>query len=144
MLNEQRIYLMTQLAIFEKEHQTQLRGAGDYFRSDYIGGRMIKNGFRVTIAFFLMLAGWGLYNAETLIFDITKMDVRALAVRIVLVYFMLMAVFLLFTYIHQAIRYSRAREDLEHYREMLEQLEQSYREEDERKRIILQRRAVRR
>ncbi|MDO4521898.1 MAG: hypothetical protein Q4B57_01985 [Eubacteriales bacterium] len=136
MLNEQRIYLMTRLAIFEKEHKDQLYGIETYFRSDYIGRHMIKNGFRITIAYLLMLLGWGLYNVETLILDITKIDVMALVSRILFLYAALLAVFLVVTYILQTIRYARARQDLYEYRELLQQLERLYEEEDAAKRMM--------
>ena len=36
MTDEKRIYLMTQLALFEEHHRGQLKGVNTYFRSDYI------------------------------------------------------------------------------------------------------------
>lgn len=130
MLNEKRIYLMTQLALFEEHHREQLDGVQTYFRSDYIGRHMIKNGLRVTLAYLLVLIGWGLYHAETLIVDITKIDVMALGARILFYYAVSMCVFLLLTYIIQAIRYSRAKEDLYEYRQLLKELERAYQQED--------------
>ncbi|MDO5539814.1 MAG: hypothetical protein Q4F83_07035 [Eubacteriales bacterium] len=132
MINEKRIYLMTQLAVFEKNHEKQLEGVQKSFRSDYIGRVMIKNGFRITAAFLLALAGWGLYNAETLIVDITKIDVKALGARILFLYAAVMCLFLLITYIVQTVRYARAKQDLYEYREMLRNLEKEYRAEEER------------
>ncbi|MDO4344860.1 MAG: hypothetical protein Q4C50_08675 [Eubacteriales bacterium] len=134
MKNEKRIYLMTQLAVFEEHHKDQLSGARTFFRSDYIGGAMIKNGIRITLAFLLALAGWGVYNAETLIVDITKIDVMALGSRILFLYAAIMCIFLVFTYAIQAVRYSRAMEDLYQYRELLKELELSYQMEDAEKR----------
>lgn len=130
MIDEERIYLMTKLALFEERHKAQLDGVNTYFRSDYIGRHMIKNGLRVTLAFMLMLAGWGLYNAETLIVDITKIDVTALGARILFLYAAVLCVFLVLTYAIQAVRYSRAREDLYEYQELLKKLEKVYRRED--------------
>lgn len=126
MIHEQRIYQMTKLAIFEKNHKDQLDGARMYFRSDYIGRHMIKNGFRITIAFLLVLAGWGIYNAETLIVDITKIDVQALVSRILFAYAVALSVFLVITYAIYRVRYERARQDLYQYREMLKKLEWIY------------------
>ena len=141
MIHEQRIYQMTRLAIFEKNHKDQLDGARMYFRSDYIGRHMIKNGFRITVAFILVLIGWGLYNSETLIVDITKIDVQALVSRIIFAYAVALSVFLVITYAIYRVRYERARQDLYQYREMLKELEHIYdREEDQ----VRQNAAVRR
>lgn len=133
MPDEKRIYLMTQLALFEEHHRDQLEGVSTYFRSDYIGRHMIKNGLRTTLAFLLVLAGWGLYHAETLIVDITKIDIMALGAKILFLYAVAMCVCLVLTYAMQAIRYSRAEEDLYHYRELLDELEKEYQQEDIRK-----------
>ena len=139
MTDEKRIYLMTKLALFEKSHKEQLKGVNTYFRSDYIGRHLIKNGLRVTLAFLLLLTGWGLYNAETLIVDLTKIDVAALGARILFSYAAMMSFFLVLTYAIYAVRYSRARQDLYQYRELLKKLEKAYQEEDA-KRINVRRR----
>lgn len=130
MPDEKRIYLMIQLALFEKHHKKQLDGARMYFRSDYIGRYMIKTALRVTLAFLLVLAGWGLYHAETLIVDITAIDVTALGARILFLYAVTVCVFLVLTYAIQAIRYARAQQDLYEYQELLKQLERAYERED--------------
>ncbi len=130
MINEQRIYLMTKLAVFEEGHREQLESVRTSFRSDYIGRHMIINGFRITIAFLLALAGWGLYHSETLIVDITKIDVMALVSRILFCYAVTLSVFLVITYAIWMVRYERAKQDLQQYCEMLRELEKVYRQEE--------------
>ena len=131
-MNERRIYLMTRLAIFEESHKEQLQGVRSFFRSDYIGRQMIKNGLRVSAAFLCILAGWGMYHAETLMIDITRIDVWGLGKHILFLYAVWLSFFLVLTYSIQSIRYVRALKDLEEYREMLTQLEQEYDREDQR------------
>ena len=131
-MNERRIYLMTRLAIFEESHKEQLQGVRSFFRSDYIGRQMIKNGLRVSAAFLCILAGWGMYHAETLMIDITRIDVWGMWKRILFLYAVWLSFFLVLTYSIQSIRYVRALKDLEEYREMLTQLEQEYDREDQR------------
>lgn len=36
MLNEDKIKLMTELALFEKKHASQMKTVNQYFKSDYI------------------------------------------------------------------------------------------------------------
>ena len=131
-MNEKRIYLMTRLAIFEESHKEQLQGVRTFFRSDYIGRHMIKNGLRVTAAFLCILAGWGMYHAETLMLDITKIDVWGFGKHILFLYAVWLSFFLVMTYSIQSVRYARARKDLEKYREMLTRLEQEYDREEKR------------
>ena len=132
-MNEKRIYLMTRLAIFEEHHREQLQGVRTCFRSDYIGRHMIKNGLRVTAAFLCILAGWGMYHAETLMLDITRIDVWMLGKQILFLYAVWLSFFLVLTYGIHSIRYMRARKDLEQYQSMLARLEQEYDREDRRK-----------
>ena len=134
-MNEKRIYLMTRLAIFEEHHREQLYSVQTCFRSDYIGRYMIKNGLRVTAAFLCILAGWGMYHAETLMLDITKIDVWGFGKQILFLYAVWLSFFLVMTYSIQSIRYARALKDLEEYRGMLDKLEQEYDREDARNRM---------
>lgn len=125
-MDEKRIYLMTQLALFEKNHKDQLDGAQRYFRGDYIERNLLKNAVRITLAFLLVLLGWTLYHAETLLVDITQIDVLAVGARILFLYVAVMCVFLVLTYAIWAIRYARAASDLYRYREMLGELSKLY------------------
>ena len=134
-MNEEKIYLMSRLAIFESQHREQLSNVQTCFRSDYIGRHMIKNGLRVTVAYLLILAGWGLYHAETLVVDITKVDIPLLAGRIIFLYAVMLAFFLVLTYSIQNIRYIRARKDLEEYRRLLDALDELYEREEQAERI---------
>ena len=119
-MNEKRIYLMIRLAIFEEHHREQLQGVRTCFRSDYIGRHMIKNGLRVTAAFVCILAGWGMYHAETLMLE----------KQILFLYAAWLIFFLVMTYCIHSIRYMRARKDLEQYQSMLTMLEREYNRED--------------
>ena len=94
---------------------------------------MIRNGLRVTAAFLCILAGWGMYHAETLLLDITKIDIWAFGKQILFLYAVWLCAFLVLTYSIQSIRYVRALKDLEEYREMLTKLENEYAKEDRRK-----------
>lgn len=129
-MKEKRIYYMTKLAIFEEHHREQLQGVRTCFRSDYIGRSMVKNGVRVTAAYLLLLMGWGLYHAEMLVVDISRVDFPVLAARVMFLYAVMLAVFLVMTYSIESVRYARARKDLEEYRSMLKILEQCYEEEE--------------
>ena len=132
-MNEKRIYQMIRLAIFEEHHMEQLEGVRTCFRSDYIGRHMIKNGLRVTAAFLCILSGWGMYHAETLMLDITRIDVWLLGKQILFLYAVWLCFFLVLTYCIHSVRYARARKDLEQYQEMLTRLEREYEREDKRK-----------
>ena len=43
MLNEEKIRIMTGIAMFEKKAGRDILPASRYFKSDYVGGRMIRS-----------------------------------------------------------------------------------------------------
>ena len=42
MLNEDKIKLMTELALFEKKHASQMKTVNQYFKSDYISRNLLR------------------------------------------------------------------------------------------------------
>ena len=58
MARENRIRIMTAIAVYEKRHREELSDTDQWFRGDYIGVRMLKNGCT-----FLCFAG-DLYQAS--------------------------------------------------------------------------------
>lgn len=134
-MNEQRVYQMSRLAIFEEEHKEQLDGARGYFRSDYVGRQLIRTALRTTAAYLLIMAGWGLFHFDFLTLNITEVNPEVLIGGILLGYAAIMGVMLLFTYIIWSIRYSEAEEELEFYHDCLKDIEKCYEEEDEKKNV---------
>lgn len=123
---KERVYVMTKLALFEREHKSQLDGVRRRFRSDYIGRQLIKNSLRVTEGYLLIIVGWCLYHVETLLIDITSIDIIQVAKNFLIGYGIVMAVFLFLSYVIWSVRYSRAMQDREIYSEMLDELERLY------------------
>lgn len=134
-MNVQRVYQMSRLAMFEKEHREELDGARGYFRSDYIGRQMIGTWLRTTAAYLLILAGWGLYHFELLTLRIMEVDIRLLLAGIAAGYAALLFVMLLLTYLIWSYRYAVAEDDLEFYHDCLKELEKQYEKEDESNRV---------
>ena len=64
MLNEEKIRLMTDIAIFEKENGRRMNGITSYFKSDYISRNMIRGFINYTVCAMLALLIWGLFNMD--------------------------------------------------------------------------------
>ena len=56
--NQQKIRLMTRLAMLEKTEGKELGRVRESFKSDYVGIPMLKNGLRITAGFLLSLGIW--------------------------------------------------------------------------------------
>lgn len=129
-MNVQRVYQMSRLAIFEKEHKEQLDGARGYFRSDYIGRQLIRTTLRTTAAYLLILACWGLFHIDLLTLNFTEVNIPVLLGKMALGYIGLLGGMLILTYAIWSSRYSVAEEELEFYHICLKNLEQGYEKED--------------
>lgn len=78
MLNEERIILMTKLASYESGEGKKCAATGSYFRSDYVGMQVVKSVICGTLAFLICFALYVLYDFETFMLEIYKMDLFVL------------------------------------------------------------------
>jgi hypothetical protein len=74
MINEEKVKIMTKLAMYEKGEGKKHLPISRYYRSDYIGLALIKNFFLVTIGYGLILTVLAVYFSEYLMSNIHKMD----------------------------------------------------------------------
>lgn len=131
-MNKKRIRLMTQLAMFEKEHGKMLGQAGTCYRSDFLGMHLLKNFCRGTLAFLLGMMLWVCANSEEVLEKLNRMDVKGLGISIVISFGLFLALFLALTYLVYSIHFFQAEKRLSSYRLMLERLESEYEEEETR------------
>lgn len=126
MLNEERIILMTKLASYEAGEGKKNTAIGKYFRSDYIGVQVIKSILCATIAFGIGFGLYILYDFENLMMDIYKMDLFIFAKNVLMIYFAVVAVYAVLTYVIYTYRYSKAKKSLKNYYGNLKKLSALY------------------
>ena len=134
MLNEQRVILMTQLAMHEKREGKENKAIGTFFRSDYIGLRLIGSVISATISFALGFGLYVLYDSEQFVDSIYRADVAQLAMNILIYYVVFVVVYCLISYICFAVRYRKARNRLKVYFNNLRRLQVLYQRERKEKR----------
>ena len=74
MLNENKVKMMTKMAIYEKNEGRRMLKTARYFKSDYIAFGILKTLITTSIAYIIMLIMYVLYNMESIIKDINKID----------------------------------------------------------------------
>lgn len=126
MLNEDRIILMTRLASYEAGEGKKNEAIGRYFRSDYIGVQVVKSVISASIAFAVIFGLYILYDLETLMTEIYRMDLFVFAKNILLMYAVMVAGFAVLTYAVYAYRYSKAKKSLKNYYNNLRKLASLY------------------
>lgn len=126
MLNEEKIRLMTGIAMYEKKAEKDVFPVTRYFKSDYVGCHMIRS-FLIYTFLCVCLAGmWLLYQIEDIL---NTMDISVLlesAKYIAVIYAAGLALYLLITFIVYIKRYNRASKSLRIYQAKLRRLDKKY------------------
>ena len=108
MINEEKVKIMTKLAMYEQGKGRKYLPVSRYYRSDYIGLALIKNFFLVTIGYVLIVAAVAVYFGEYLLENIHKMNLVALGAYIIIGYLVVLIVYSVLTYIQYSVKYHRA------------------------------------
>lgn len=126
MLNEDKIKLMTSIAMFEKKEGKHIFPANRYFRSDYISGRMLRSFFAYTVCFILCVMMWVLSNMEQLLNTMNLDTVVKEARTGVVLYTAGLILYLIITWHVSSRRYEYARRGMRVYIAKLKRLEKRY------------------
>lgn len=129
MINEQRVILMTRLASYEKGEGKKNVKIGNYFRSDYIAIQILKAVISASLAFGIVFALYVLYDFETFMQDLYKIDLFAFARNIVIYYAAFVLGYGILTYIVCTWRYAKAKKSLKVYYHNLKKLGSLYNEQ---------------
>ena len=109
MINEEKVKIMTKLAMYEQGKGRKYLPVSRYYRSDYIGLALIKN-------FFLE--------------NIHKMNLVALGAYIIIGYLVVLVFYSVLTYIQYSVKYYRAKKSVREYYSQLTSLSKIYAREE--------------
>ena len=129
MISEARVKLMTRLASYEQGEGKENAEIGTYFRGDYIGLQVIKSVISATICYGIVIAPMILYDSESFLSDIYKMDIVSYAKNMIIYYVIFVGGYSIITYILYSIRYRKARIKLKTYFNNLRRLQALYQKE---------------
>ena len=126
----EKISIMTKLALYEQKNAKSEIKYSKYYRSDYLAIKMIKSFVAVTIAYALMLALWLMFSADAFIGRLkTTNSFMAVVILIVMFYILITVVYMIFTYIYYSKKFSAIRENLNKYNGELKVLHKIQEEE---------------
>ncbi len=129
MLNEEKIRAMNRLALYEQGEGKKYLPVSRYYRSDYIGQALLRTFLFVTFGYALILAALAIYYSEYLMNNIHRMDLRLLAVYIIIGYAALFVVYIIVTYIIYTVKYFKAKKSVREYYRQLTTLDKLYTQE---------------
>lgn len=126
MLNENKVKMMTKMAIYEKNEGRRMLKTARYFKSDYIAFGILKTLITTSIAYIIMLIMYVLYNMESIIKDINKIDYTEVGTNLIIGYVAMMAVFSAIAFVVYGKQYDNSRNGLKRYFSRLNKLERFY------------------
>ena len=126
MINEEKVKIMTDLAMYEHGEGKKYLPVSKYYRSDYVGLALIKNFFLVTLGYGLILVAAGLYFSEFLLNNIHKMNLILSGTYLLGGYIIFLALYTLITYIQYSVKYYKAKKSVKKYYEELTSLSRMY------------------
>lgn len=126
MIRNERVRRMVQLQAFHDRKGKAAFPVIAYFRRDYVGLHLLKGYLSGTIAYGVVLLMWGLCNMEMLMENIHTMDLKQLAVTILLRYVVFLAIYMIAVFAYAQTKYTRAKEEVKGYNRNLKRLIGSY------------------
>lgn len=126
MLNEDKIKLMTGIAMFEKREGKNIFPANRYFQSDYISSHMFRSFFSYTLCYILCVLIWVLYNIDRLLNAMNLDEVVVIGRQGVVLYVIGLVLYLVITFRVYQKRYDYAKRGMKVYVAKLKRLEKRY------------------
>lgn len=115
MLNEERIRLMTKMAVYEAGEGREYMPIKQYYRRDYVSYEMIKTFITSTIAFGILFFFWMLYKMEDMTDVFNGRDLPELGIFILVRYIIFIVIYQVIAYIVYVRRYKKATASVREY-----------------------------
>lgn len=131
MLNNEKIKLMTKLAVFEEKKGKEDIKMSQYYRTDYVRYGVLKSLVSITVAYLLILVLILVYQSEYVIEEAVKLDYKQIGTYILGIYIMLIIIYAILTTLGYSLKYRRSRKKLNQYDKDLKLLQKIYKEEEE-------------
>ena len=125
MINQEKIRLMTRLAILEKQHGKQIRKAENAFRIDLLTNPVWKMGFFVSLLFAAAAGILMLLNINMFLDAFASGQLKALIMAVLIIYGSLLLITVILTAIRSGRSCRKAVYYQEQYRSLLEKIQSS-------------------
>jgi len=129
MLNEEKIQLMTKLAIYEQREGKKEIPMSKYFKSDYVSINMVKTVIAATINYFLIVLIWLLYDLEGFLNNLTNINLLDIGKIILVLYIGFILLYMVIAYVVYNYKFRQVRESLKLYNAGLKQINKIQEEE---------------
>ncbi len=133
MLNENKVKMMTKMAIYEKNEGKKMLHNARYYKGDYVALAALKSTITTTLAFIIIVIMIAISNTETIIKQINSMDYAVLGKKIAVYYIISLIVYAIISGVYSAYQYDKSRSGIKRYFMRLNKLERFYNGQRKRK-----------
>ena len=130
LLNENKVKMMTKMAIYEKNEGRRMLRTARYFKGDYVAFGILKTLITTTLAFAIVAIMYVLCNAEGLVENINSMDYLAFGKKVAIYYIIMLVIFAITAGFVYSFQYENSRKGLKKYFSRLNKLERFYNKYD--------------
>lgn len=131
MINEEKVALMTKLALYEEKEGKKSIPLGKYYKEDYVGLHMLNTVIVATFSYVLILAVIVFSHLEEMMAEIANMDYVKAGKDILIGYVIMILAYALISYIVYSIKFKRVRKSLNEYNGNLKKLYNMYTENND-------------
>lgn len=126
MINEEKIALMTKLALYEEKEGKKALPMGKYYKEDYVSLHMVNTVIIATLSYLLILAVIVFSHLEDMMANIANMDIIKLGKDVVIGYVVMLVAYIIISYVVYTIKFKRVRKSLNEYNGNLKKLYNMY------------------
>ena len=123
MINEEKVIIMTRLAMYDKKYGEADKGANSFFRHDYVYWKNFWNRFYALIGCFIIIAIYAFNKIVVNAVDLFEIDYRAEGIRALVFIAAVMLICSTISSIKSTREYSAVQKRLEVQLELTEKLE---------------------
>lgn len=135
MLNNEKIRLMTKLALYESKTGKEDIRLSKYYKTDYVRYQVIKSLICATLGYGLILVLIMLYKSEYLIKNAVKLDYKTIGLYLLGFYIIIIAIYGLSSMVIYSRKYDLSRKKLGRYYKLLKRLDKMYSDESSETRV---------
>jgi hypothetical protein len=136
MLNNDKIRLMTKLAVYESKVGKDDIRLSKYYKTDYVRYQVIKSILCATLGYGLILILIILYKSEYLIKNAVTLDYKTIGMYVLGFYIIIAAIYGLASIVIYSTKYDISRKKLGRYFKLLKRLNKIYSDESSETKVL--------
>lgn len=130
MLNEDKIGLMTKLALYEQGEGKEAIVSNKYSKKSYVSLKMINTAITITVAYLLIVALWILSKIDYFVEKLVNIDLVNIGIKFLVFYIIVFIIYMLISYVVYSMKYIKMQEMNKKYSDGLKELYLMYKREE--------------